>query len=176
MANRWLIGGAVFLGVLLVASIAVALLAGEEPPPEGTPEATVRHFLEALEDEDYELAHGFLSGELKEECTVEKFAGGNISMKDRLEDERVTLEGTSTVKDTVFVTVRVTRFRGGGPFGASESSYEQRFTLRREQGQWRFTEYPWPLFQCNPYEPLPPPRAKPTPQPPEPTPTSPPAS
>ena len=175
MANRWLMGGAAFLGALLVASIAVALLVRGEPPPEGTPEATVRHFLTALEDEDYELAHGFLSEELKEECTVERFAGGSISMRDRLEDERVTLEGTSTVKDTVFVTARVTRFRGGGPFGASESSYEQRFTLRQEQGEWRFTQYPWPLYRCNPYEPPPPPRATPTPRPPESTPTSSPA-
>ena len=152
MSKAWLIGGGVFLGVLFVASVIVALLESEEPLPEGTPEAAVQSFLTATEDENLELAYSFLSKGLQEDCAVEKFVGGDVRAVDRLRDDRVTLESTATVKDTVFVTVRVTRFHGSGPFGASESSFEQRFALRQEgDGQWRFTEYPWPFFRCGPF-------------------------
>ena len=98
------------------------------------------------------------------------FAGGNFPRRDRLRDDRVTLESTATVKETVFVTVRVTQFRGSGLFGASESSFEQRFALRQEDRQWRFTEYPWPFFRCGPFEPSEPEPSRP--RPPEPTPTA----
>ena len=173
MSKGWLIGGAIFLGLLLIASVIVALLDKEETLPEGTPEATVQAFLKSVEDEDFELAYGFLSEELMQECTVERFAGGNAHARDRLKGDRITLEKTATVKDTVFVTVRVTRFHGSGPFGSSESSFDQRFALRQEEGQWRFTEYPWPFFRCGRFEPEPVRRVAPTP---EPTPTPSPAS
>ena len=160
MPKAWLIGGAVLLVALLVASVIVALLDREDTQPEGTPERALQLFLDAVRQDDFELAYSFLSEELKEGCTVEEFVGGNFPKRDRLRDDRVTLESTATVKETVFVTVRVTQFRGSGPFGASESSFEQRFALRQEEGQWRFTEYPWPFFRCGPFEPV-----KPTPEP-----------
>ena len=171
MPKAWLIGGAVILVALLVVSVIVALLDREDTQPEGTPQRAVQLFLEAVQQEEFELAYSFLSEELKEECTVEKFVGGNFPKRDRLRDDRVTLESTATVKETVFVTVRVTQFRGSGPFGASESSFEQRFALRQEEGQWRFTEYPWPFFRCGPFEPVKPTREPssthtPTPVPP----------
>jgi hypothetical protein len=160
MPKAWLIGGAVFLVALLVASVIVALLDSEETQPEGTPERALQLFLDAVRQDDFELAYSFLSEELKEECTVEEFVGGNFPKRDHLRDDRVTLESTATVKETVFVTVRVTQFRGSGPFGTSESSFEQRFALRQKEGQWRFTEYPWPFFRCGPFEPV-----RPTPEP-----------
>ena len=166
MTKGWLIGAGVFLGALLIAGVIAALLDREEAQLEGTPERTVQLFLEAVQDGDFELTHSFLSEGLREECAVEKFAGGNVPVVERLKNDRITLEGTATVKDTVFVTVRVTRFHGSGPFGASESSFEQRFALRQEGGQWHFTEYPWPFFRCGPFEPVKPaPVSSPTPTP-----------
>jgi len=152
MSKAWLIGGGVFLGVLLVASVIVALLESEETLPEGTPEAAVQSFLTATEDENLELAYSFLSTDLQEDCAVEKFAAGDVRVTSGLRDARVTLEKRATVKDTVFVTVRVTHFRGSGPFDSQESAFEQRFALRRDGGgQWRFTEYPWPFSRCGPF-------------------------
>ena len=174
MPKAWLIGGAVFLVALLVASVIVALLDSEETQPEGTPERALQLFLDAVRQDDFELAYSFLSEELKEECTVEEFVGGNFPKRDHLRDDRVTLESTATVKETVFVTVRVTQFRGSGPFGTSESSFEQRFALRQKEGQWRFTEYPWPFFRCGPFKPEPasrPPAPAATPVPAKATPT-----
>ena len=188
MAKRWLVGAAALLVALLVASIVIALLDREEPLPEGTPEAAVQRFLKAYEDEDVETARDLLSEELKEECSVQEFAL-NLPWRDRLRDERVTLERTRVVEDTAFVTVRVTTFGGGGPFGASDYAYEQRFALRLEAGQWRFVEHPWPTFGCGAIKPeriIPPPDSEapptpeaagstPTPRPAETTPTPSPA-
>ncbi len=176
MARVWLAGGAVLLGVLLVASIVVAMTSGEEALSEGTPEGAVQQYLKAVEADDYPAAYGWLSERLKQDCTLEQFAGGDFPGNDRLKDTRVSLVETRKVGDTTFVTVRITQFYGGGgPFDASESSYEQLFTLKQEDGQWRLSEYPWPFYGCRRFEPVPPkpePTATPTPTPtPSPTPS-----
>ena len=167
MTRGWLIGGALFVGALLIASIAVALLEKEEPLPQGTPEAAVQAFLRALGDEDLETAYNLLSRELKQECTLSQFFGMSRYEEGRLKEDRIVLEGTRMVDDTAFVTVRVTRVHSPGLFGPSESSFEQRFVLRQQDGEWRFSEYPWPFFHCA-GKPAPVPPG--SPEPPTPTP------
>ena len=66
MPRAWLLGGAALLGVLLIGSVAVALLDEAEPLPEGTPEAAVQRYLKAAETEDYQLAYSLLSSTLQE--------------------------------------------------------------------------------------------------------------
>ena len=163
MQKGWLIGGAVFLVALVVASVVVALREREASLDEGTPEATVQQFLRAVEDEDYQLVHSLFAEDLIEDCTVEELFSGNTPVESRLKNDRITLERTSTVNETVFVTVRVSQVRGSGPFGASESSFEQRFALRQEDGEWRFSDYPWPFFRCGPFTPQGPSPAIPAP-------------
>ena len=153
MTKGWLIGGAVFLAVLLIASVVVAVLEREELLAEGTPEATVQSFLRAVQDEEFRLAHSFLSDDLKEDCAFDQFFSRTVSPRGPMGDDRITLERTKTEGDIAFVTVRVTQFHGRGLFETSESSHEQRLILREEDGQWRFTEYPWPFSQCGPYNP-----------------------
>ena len=92
MAKGWLVGGAVFLGAILVASIVVALLESNEPLPTGTPEATVQLFLEAVEDDNIELAYTVLSTDLMVECAVDEFFGTAGWPGDRLRGDRITLE------------------------------------------------------------------------------------
>ena len=116
MSRNSLIGGGLFLAALLVASVVVALLEDEESFAEGSVEEAVQVYLKAVEDDDFETAYGSLSSKLKDECPIDEFAGGNIPTRSDLGDDRVTLEKTTTVKETVFVTVRVTRIRGSGPF------------------------------------------------------------
>ena len=162
MAKGWLIGGGAFLVVLLVASIIVALLEREEPLTAGTPEAAVQQFLRAAEAEDLALAFDSLSAALQEECSLQEFGGRGYPTRNQLGDARITLEKSQVVDDTAFVTVRISQFRGSGPFGTSESTFEQRYSLMREDGDWKIAEYPWPFFNCGPLKPMPirpPPRA-----------------
>ena len=171
MPRAWLLGGAALLGVLLIGSVVVALLDEAEPLPEGTPEAAVQRYLKAAEAEEYRLAYSLLSPTLQEQCTLEQFYGASLDHGDRIGDSRITLEDSKTLDDTAFVTVRITNVRGGGPFGAQESSFERRFTLGREDGEWRLTEAPWPHYRCDPPKPpsavidQPTPELVPTPRP-----------
>ena len=152
MTRGWLIGGAGFLVLLLVVAVVVALVEKEKSFDEGTPEATVQRFLGAVEDEEFQLAHGFLSQELSEDCTFDQFfsrtggPGGGL-----LRYERISLKQTKIQGERAFVTVRITNFRGSGPFGTSESSHEQTFVLLRQDDSWLFSLYPWPFFECGPY-------------------------
>ena len=57
MTRWWLIGAAVFLAVLLVASIALALLSKEAEFAPGTPEHAVQSLLRSVEADDIETAY-----------------------------------------------------------------------------------------------------------------------
>ncbi len=155
MAKGWLIGGGAFLVILLVVSIIVALLEREEPLTAGTPEAAVQQFLRAAESEDLAVAFYSLSAALQEECSLEEFGGRSYPTRNQLGDARVTLEKSQVIDDTAFVTVRISQFRGSGPFGTSESTFEQRYSLLKEEGEWKIAEYPWPFFNCGPFTPIP---------------------
>ena len=163
MSKLWLIGGAAFLGILLIASIIVALTIDEDTLQEGTPEAVVQGFLKAVDTEDFLAAHSYLAEDLKQDCPVEEFFGDSFPRSHQLKDARITFEKTTMVNETAFVTVRISRFQGrGGLLGPSESSYEQQYTLRQQDGEWQFSEHPWPFFRCSI---RPEPRIAPTPEP-----------
>ena len=148
MSKPWLVGSAVLIATLLVVSIVVALTERAETLEEGTPERAVQAFLEAIEQEDYAAAYTFLSRDLTEDCTVEEFATANIRSGDAIGDRRVTLLKTTLLDGSAIVETRVTRFEASGPFGASQDSFEQPFTLRREEGEWRLVEVKWPYYGC----------------------------
>ena len=179
MAKVWTIVAAVALVLLLVASVIVAALEREEPFEAGTAEAAVQDFLRAVEEDDFETAYALLSEELREECPAEQVFGQPFHYRRQFDENRITLEQTSEVGGSTLVTLRVSSFQRDGPFGGSENSFLQRYALRRVDDQWRFVEFPWPLFQCGAAKPVVepagparrPPGPSPTPAPPASTPT-----
>jgi len=164
--RRW--GGA---GALLVASIVVGVIEDDHEFEPGSPEAAVQAFLRAVDSEDLESAYGLLSDALREQCSLEDFAGGPRRLIRDFGNQRLVLENTSTVGDTVYVDVSVTEFQGGDLFG-SHYSFEQRYALRLSDGQWWFTQYPWPFFPCGPFKPAPAEPERPAPAAAVPTPES----
>jgi hypothetical protein len=146
MSRYWLIGGGVFLAVLLAGSVAAALLERDASFPEGSAEAVVQRYVQAVEEDDWETIHALLSAELREECPVEELTAGR-SAWDR-GDRRITLEETRTLGETLLVTVEVTESRFEGPFGTSSWSYEVQYSLTEEDSEWRFSDYPRPFYRC----------------------------
>ena len=144
--RRWLIGGGIFLAVLLAGSVAAALLERDAAFPEGSPEAVVQSYVKAVEEDDWTTAHALLAAELREECPVEELFA-NRSGRDR-GDRRITLEETRALGETLLVTVSVSRSRMSGPFGVDQWSYRATYTLAEEEGEWRFSEYPEPFYEC----------------------------
>ena len=155
MAKVWTIVAAVALVVLLVASVVVAVLEREEPFEAGTAEATVQDFLRAVKEDEFETAYGLLSAELKEECSAEQVFSNTLRNRVQFDQNRITLEQTNEVGGATFVTIRISSFRRDGPFGSSENHFLQRYALRQTEAQWRFVEFPWPLFECGPFKPAP---------------------
>ena len=132
-----------FVGVLLTASIVLALTQREDEFAEGTPERAVQRFLIAARDQDFSTAHALLSEARRQECPIEDLIGTPYGGKQDLENSRVTLEDTKDLDDGGAVVIaRVTRISSSGPFGTSESSSERRFTLSQEDGEWRLTGGP----------------------------------
>ena len=147
MPKWWLIGAAAFLAVLLIASIVLALTSKEAEFAPGTPEHSVQTLWRVAENEDIKTAYAMLSQELQQKCTLKNYMDGSgVPFDSR--GSRVTLRDTKLVGDITFVSVRVTRFYGNGPFDSGESSYDRRFALQQEGGEWKFTEYPWPYDYC----------------------------
>lgn len=149
LPKAWLIGGGLFIAALAVVSIVVAIMPGETSPSLDTPEGQVQRFLSSLDDGDLEMAYESLSEELRERCPVETVFGRFPGIESRLAGDRITLEGTTTVGDIVFVDVRITRIDSVRLFGPSEFSHVQRYSLRQEGGDWRLVEYPWSLPGCD---------------------------
>ncbi len=166
MSRLWLIGAGVALAALLGASIAVAVLREPASFGDDTPEAAVQLYLSAVADDDFAAAHNLLSSDLKRRCPLAAMVT-RLYAKEDLADSRVVLKESTLVDGTAFVTARVTRIRSSGPFGTSESSHEQRYTLVEEDGEWRLDDNMWPSRGCPIPEPAPPVRqalpATPTP-------------
>ena len=177
MTKLWLIGAGVLLGALLIAAVVVALLEQEDTLAEGSPEAAVQSFLLSMEDDDFGASYDFLSAELKDECKIDDLFGSTMRSDGRLKSNRITLDKTTFVTEgTAVVIVRLTQFQGSGPFGSSEYSFQQRYSLVQEESEWKFKEYPWPLFRCGPFRVVP--ESRPLPDrrpPPVPAPTAEPA-
>ena len=148
MTKWWLIGAAVFLAVLLIASIVLALTSKEAEFAPGTPEHAVQSLLRSVEADDIETAYAMLSQELQQKCELKNFADGGRYRSGDDRDIRATLRATKTIDDITFVNVEVTQFYGSGPFDSGEPSYDRRFVLQQEGGEWKFTDYPWPYDYC----------------------------
>ena len=134
--------------MLLIASIVLALTSKEAEFAPGTPEHAVQSLLRSVEADDIETAYAMLSQELQQKCELKNFAdGGRYRSRDD-RDIRATLRATKTIDDITFVNVEVTQFYGSGPFDSGESSYDRRFALQQEGGEWKFTDYPWPYDYC----------------------------
>ena len=139
------VGAGLLLALLLLGGIAAALLEREASFPEGSVEATVQRYEKAIADGDWGAAHALLTDELQQACPLEKYSGMRRS---GYREQRVTLERSEEFGDSVAVTVKVTESDFEGPFGSSQWSYERRYSLIRDNGQWRFSNNPEPFYAC----------------------------
>ena len=149
MTKWWLIGVGAVLGALLIGSIVLALLSKETEFAPGTPERAVQDLLRAVEDDDIEAAYAMLSEELRQKCELRNYSDGGYRYYDDDRNMRATLRETKVIDGVTFVEVRITEFYGGGPFDSGESSYNHRYALQQEGGEWKFAEYPWPYDYCD---------------------------
>ena len=152
LSSKWLAGIAAVVVVLIVASVAVALTVGRETTeslPESEPEGVVQRYIQAVQDQDYRLAHSYLSERLKDFCTEEHLRVSSRWFAERSGEGRIALVGTDTLRDgRREVQVRITDVNISPPFGVNEYSHEERYLLTQANGQWRLDAPPWPVSWC----------------------------
>jgi len=152
LSSRWLVAIAAVVVALILVSVVVALInprGAAETLPEDTPEGIVQRFILALEDEDYSLAHGYLSDELKESCPMAHMRDTVQWFAEESRDRRVALLEKEDLSDgRVQIRVRITEVTVSPPFGVNEYSHKEFYVLVREGGEWRFAELPWPIDWC----------------------------
>ena len=134
-----LLGGA---AALLAAGVVVALVAVRQPEtayPAHSPQGTVATYLRLLQDDKVDTAYALVAMDMDRERFHEQFATWSQT------PHRVTLLQAGTSGPDASVTVEIAAF-SAGPFGASDRTSRQTFTLVRQGGAWRITgpEYLYP--------------------------------
>ena len=161
----WLVAIGSIAAVLVVTSIVINVVldsSDDELLPADTPEGAVQQYLQALVDDDYAEAFAYVS-ETLQDCTLQHFI--QITEFRRERDFSATLGRTTSIDDITLVTVKITEPSFDIPFGRGENSFDTVFTLAEEEGQWRFSEPPWPMAWCPPERATPePPKVEPSAQ------------
>ena len=127
-----LLGGA---AALLAAGVVVALVAVRQPEtayPAHSPQGTVATYLRLLQNGKVDTAYALVAMDMDRERFHEQFDTWSQT------PHRVTLLQASTSGSDASVTVEIAAF-SAGPFGASDRTSRQTFTLVRQGGAWRIT-------------------------------------
>ena len=149
MNRIWLIGAGVLLGAVVVASIVLELFDEPTEFPDNSPERAVQLYLEASNEGNYQRVHKTFIRSLRDSCSQQDLLRTSTYEREPLRDSRVTLERTDITDDSVLLSARVTRAGSNDFFAISEYSFKRVFTLKQEDGEWRFSEFPWPFENCN---------------------------
>lgn len=129
------------VGALIVVALIVVFTRGTPAPLDpDTPEGVVQRYSAAVIDGDELTASDYLTDDALESC--EKFERGPT------DGIRITLVSTNEREASADVTVSITTTYSNGPFGSSESEFEDVFDLVEVDGEWRIDRAPWQLTIC----------------------------
>ena len=147
-SNRWLVVLGAGVAAIVVASVAVAVLFGDDEQsfPEDTPEAAVQTYLRAVRDRDSAAALRSFTEELGDRCAAERLLHSYRHGR----EFRATILDTHERGDMVEVDVRIAAPGGSGPFGGGDHQHDHIVVLRRVAGAWWISEPPWPVEHCPP--------------------------
>ena len=154
-SSRWLAAIASFSAVLIIVSVLIGIFVGNgsgDLLPADSPEGTVQRYLLALTEDDIASAYGYISTDLKDECTLENFLQNTRYRREQ--DFTAALSKTTDTGSNTIVTVEITEPNSNSPFGQGRYSFSTSFTVTLEDAVWRISEPPWPVF-CPPGKDLP---------------------
>lgn len=137
----WVLGALV--AVALVVGAAVGSLRGPVELDRDRPEGAVQAYLEAVLDRDHAAATTWLSAETARRCPSSAFRETWVP-----EDLTADLDGVQMDGGRAEVRVRLRTMAEPLPFGGGGFSSTEAFTLVEEDGGWRVTDDPWPLYSC----------------------------
>jgi len=145
--DRFLTGILIFIGLLVVAALAVFFSGGaaQEYRGEDAPEDIVHNFALAVTLGDYERAYDYLA-EGEDKPTEASFRSHFIQY-DPLQNVGLRVEGTEILDDQAVVSVNVV-YASSGPFDSGHSS-DGSAILERQDGAWKIKQMPYPYWEFN---------------------------
>ena len=158
--SLWLISIAALAIALVVFSVSLNLILDngqEDLLPNDTPQGIVQRYLMAIADYHTEEAYNFLTENAQDSCGFESFLQTIEYQRNREFSAR--LIDTVDLENRKLVSVEISEPNNAGPFDGGGYSFETRFTLEEQDGEWWISELPWPAEWC------PPERNSPTPEP-----------
>ena len=145
--DRFLIALVAGVVVLVGIVLAIALLGPNQPSyqPDDTPEGVAHNYLLALQLEENERAHGYLSpllpGYPADVETFERNVQNNRwSFGTYDDDVSLAIEAVNVTGDRAKIVVRKTEFYRGGLFDSGQDSDTFDMTLRQEAGTWKVAD------------------------------------
>lgn len=148
--DRFLIGILAAIGVLVIASVAVFLVRGNDQTylPEDTPEGVVHNFVLAIQQRDVERVYNYLADkdykptydDVRQALLIEQIGNANNGVQ---------IVGSEISGDEAVVEVNII-FAGGGPF---QETYSNSGTaiLTRQNGAWKIESMSYPFWSWNWY-------------------------
>jgi len=129
------------LAVLIAIGFALST-SGVTEYEDGTPEATVQGYLNAVLDGDERAASTYLSAELLERCEDDSF----IRFRDET-SARIALTDTRVTGAAAVVEVRVSE-GSYGLFDSSDYSHDEIYRLIQTEDGWLIDQLSWPWYGC----------------------------
>ena len=134
-------------GLVIVAAIAAIALIGGPRVVEyaaGTPEAAAQEYVQALLDEDYDLAFTYLAPEIQADCDVGAPSNGLAS-----DSAVIVFDNVRTFDERTTIDARISwNHYEPGPFPVDEHETTTRLTLELRNDEWRIVAARWPLDGC----------------------------
>lgn len=153
--DRFLLGILIFIGLLVVAALALFFVRNEKPAygPEDTPEGVLYNYAVALQLHDYERAYGYLA-EKDNKPTYNAFHQAFLTRQ--LDTGTTALQiGNVQMLENGEAWVSVTiQFAGNGLLDNGWSNNDKG-TLVKQNGAWKITYLPNPYWGWDWYQPTP---------------------
>ena len=137
-----LVGGALLLIAVGLASMALWGRRAPELAPATSPEGVVQRFYQAAYANDYATAHGFLAAETQARISANEL---QQQLSQQLRQTQMRVAETSVVGESATVQATITHSYPGGLFGSDEWTEQTSLVLNRAGDSWKIVSGPFVL-------------------------------
>ena len=153
--DRFLMGILIFIGVLVLAALALFFVRNQKPTygAENTPAGVLYNYAVALQLNDYERAYGYLAGK-DNQPTYTTFQQAFLTRQLDPSSSALQVGNVQMISpDQAFINVTIQNV-GSGLFN-NDYSNTDRATLEKQNGAWKITHLPNPFWGYDWYQPTP---------------------
>ena len=153
--DRFLLGILVFIGLLIVAALALFFTRHESQTygAEDMPEGVIRNYVLALQNHDFERAYGYLADK-DNKPTLDYFRQAFLNRQLDISGTAIQIGKVEMVaSDQALVEVTIV-YAAANPFSPGSSS-NMTASLVEQKGAWRISNMPYPYWGWDWYQPTP---------------------